>query len=169
MTGSNFRQLQVSLARWKKPSAWDRVLQDEPLDQVQGEWVPDGACNFATTGTTITIPVGTVITNNAEDFSVTTAATKISFGYNTWQSSAYGYSNEPQPGQRWEPTTWLPYPRNRNEKRTLKAIEGRLSELVEVAEEKFGLRGQGSESEWNTNFWKMVARKTDDHFLKTRK
>jgi hypothetical protein len=64
----------------------------------------------------------------------------------------------------------LPYPRNHRERRTYNSIENRLPELIKKAEQKFGPRYEGLESEWNGKFWEMVIPTRDrDHFLKTKK
>ena len=156
----------VTLGKYVKPSAWDRLLRDDPLAPIKGKWEGGYNCNVTSTGA-ITIPVGTIITNGSTNFVVMAPPQvhTITLGYvlPSKKKHSGGMANP------W-PRETLPYPRNRCEERTFSSIQNRLPELIERAEKKFGSRFEGLESEWNARFWEMVTPVRDrDHFLKTRK
>lgn len=177
--------LQLTLARWKSPSSWDVVMQDEPLDKPQGEWVPTFGSNASATGVLgISIPVGTTVSSTNNTFLVTAAYSNIETAimarltreideevFNTLNgargsaapgqgngrpSTAYGWGNEPPSGRLLPPG--LPYPRNHKERRILKSIQGKLPQLLKRAEQLFGPREEARlDEEWNDSFWKMVT------------
>lgn len=178
--------LQLTLARWKAPSAWDVVNRDEPLDPAPpGEWESNYGANVTSNGT-ITIPAGTAMSNAGGQFFITTNYSSLEMrmasmiaeedarvfralneaaglgtrapGQNGGPSTAYGRGNEP-----FEPVLpdRVPYPRNHKERRILRSISNRLPELIRRAEKKHGRRHEvNSKSTWNDEFWKMV---THDH------
>jgi hypothetical protein len=75
------QQLKITLARWKAPSAWDVVQQDEPLDKPKGEWVPTTAANVSTSAS-ITIPAGIALSNTSGGTYVITATVSTIVGGN---------------------------------------------------------------------------------------
>jgi len=75
------QQLKITLARWKAPSAWDVVQQDEPLDKPKGEWVPTTAANVSTNAS-ITIPAGIALSNTSGGTYVITATVSTIVGGN---------------------------------------------------------------------------------------
>jgi hypothetical protein len=168
--------LQLTIGRWQNPSAWDRVVQDEPLDPLPGQWVGDTATNLTATGA-ITIPIGTTFVNGIGDtFRVTSLHqnhTQFSMGC---VASNLVHRNGPSDTQfnslPGEPTTGnpygngppalpmhpsLPYPRNHHERRILKSIDRKLGRLIQRARQKFGPPEPGAIEEWNDKFWKMVS------------
>jgi len=186
--------LQITLGRWQNPSAWDRVIQDEPLDPVPQQFVSDTACNVSSNGI-ITIPIGTAVTNaNGDTFRVMAgySETHANFGALVTQHlveeermralagmpiggnptdtpfTGNPYGNTPaSPAQR----QGLPYPRNHHERRIYKSFERnilKLNRLIRRAEEKFGLPKPGHTDEWNDKFWKMVSHVARDERRKIK-
>jgi hypothetical protein len=182
------QQLKMTLARWKAPSSWDVILQDEPLDKPKGEWVPNGACNLTTNGQTVTIPLGITLTNTSS----TERYIMLQYNYNSEEIAIARQLAEEKvaqvlaivrrgtdgtgtgQGNLWSDTAYgqgnylpsggiqperLPYPRNRKEMRTYKTISHRLPELIRQAEKVLGPRRDARlTSEWNAEFWEMVTR-----------
>jgi len=158
------QQLKITLARWKAPSAWDVVQQDEPLDKPKGEWVPTTAANVSTSAS-ITIPAGIALSNTSGGTYVITATVST-----IYPETAYGQGNLlPRGGIL--PEGRLPYPRNRKELRTYESIKGRqLHDLLRMAERKLGPRAGSNTEEWNAGFWEMFTRThVADERRKTRK
>ena len=185
----SLRHLRVTLARWKSPSSWDRVIQDEPLDQPKGEWVPTGGANITTTGT-FTLPnVQITGTNGGTYVMIQTSPSAEEIRIARLLADRHGYevlaivNGTRAPGQNLEPETAygqgnllpsgellpgrLPYPRNHKERRIWKAIRKRLPELIRRAERLHGRRADARlQDEWNDSFWAMV---THDHVDERRK
>lgn len=155
--------LQLTLAKWQNPSAWDRIVQDEPLDPVEGKWVSNVACNASADGT-ISITVGVSLSTAAgQVFTVTDVnRTEIAVARivgtrieqaGQYPSTAYPYGNEPDPARPLP--AFVPYPRNHKERRIYKSIERKLPELIRKAERKLGPRELSEE--WNDRFWNLVT------------
>jgi hypothetical protein len=192
-------EVQLMLARWKNPSAWDRIGQDEPLDPVKGEWVPavttastSGQVQLPTT-TASTMSLGVVQTlNGVEDrqYLMTLLSRGMDYEIIRALDEAADFSRRPistqAPGQHWETETWnsqgnipvrhqvaapgsLPYARNREENRALKSIGHRLPELIRKAETLLGERGGIAAEKWNAGFWEMVTRSRERTETATRR
>lgn len=149
------QQLKITLARWKAPSAWDVVQQDEPLDKPKGEWVPTTACNVNTTQA-IAIAAGIALSTEGTG----------SGQQGLYPETAYGQGNLlPRGGIL--PEGRLPYPRNRKEQRTYDSLAHRLPELIRRAEKVLGPRANARlASAWNDEFWRMMTR---DHVADERR
>jgi hypothetical protein len=134
------------LARWKKPSAWDRLNQDDPLAPLKGEWVPDPACNTTASGTvTLHLP-DSVVMNLGNPTAVD------HFG------TSYMLGNQPPPEPQGTIVGPLPYARNRHERRILASLGDKLRETVKKVEKKIGKRyGTKSVEAWNAAFWELVT------------
>lgn len=175
------KELQLSLARWQNPSAWDRISQDEPLDPVEGKWLPTVAT--ATTQGTITIPVGTTFTTDTGTLGtlLITLGSAMSEMARTIDRDVFQMlekmgglgkiSMGTSVGQEGLPDTWIdgnrpvpvlqgnvPYPRNRKEQRIWKSIGKHLPEVVKRVSAKLGsMRDTVTSDEWNAEFWKVVT------------
>lgn len=184
----SLKELQLSLARWENPSAWEHINQDEPLDPVGGKWVPTVAVVTTPSDGRITIPASTVFTSDMGTILVnlTTKIAEIArsldvdvlrslgglatlsmgtsvFGQSGMPETALHGANRPDPVRTTES---LPYARNRKEERILKSIGKKLTQLITRAEAKHGPRDQAvSREEWNAEFWRMVTTSNDrpDH------
>jgi hypothetical protein len=147
MPASNFVQVQAVLARWSSPSSWDRLLQDDPLEPLSGEWVP--AVN-STGPVALTISGTGLGCSNYGTFTVTSP---------TMGTLLCG----PAPGEHWDPGngSWPPFPRNHRERNIWWSIQRKLPDLIRRAEKKIGKRIDTPE--WNSKFWKMITRRSVPH------
>jgi hypothetical protein len=165
----------ASLGRWQAPSAWDRILQDEPLDPIKGKWVQDHPVVATAGEVTITtangfatnIEAGTRLTlsynyGNEEHYVVTgTTDERLLVGQRSgmsmgamvpYMTCTACYNNEPLGDPEHQP-----YGRNHQERRILKALpKDRLRALIKKVEKAEGPRDRNP-TRWNAAFWDLVT------------
>ena len=158
-------KLGIVLGHWKKPSAWDRVKQDEPLDPVEGSFEP--TVPTASTGPILITITGSQQTSFSSDYItrlVTQSGTEVwsNFGPGTQGtnfnrqpgevSTAYDYGNLPTVA----PLN-CPYATNRQERKILEALGDKLPAAIERAVKIIG-KPEGGPAEWNRKFFEFVSR-----------
>jgi hypothetical protein len=156
----------VPLGHYGRPTAWDRILQDEPLDVVPDKFVP--AVVSTPSEVTITVlgnfgsNVSTVL--SIEDalfrgnYMVMGRQTGMSFSmgtrveYELCQTCVDG--NQPLEGMPERP----PWPRNRRERHILAALSReRIVEIAKKVDKDVGVYGQISDTRWNVAFWEAAT------------
>lgn len=133
------------MGRMVKPTSWDRILQDEPLDIIPEKLVSD----VNTTG-----PVTITLSGNVTNFGpgpITLSTVSTTYLYSTEPPRGWPGGNSPGFSSPREPT---PYPRNRKERHTLASLTlDRIDAVASQVDKSFGPRTGYNDEKWNAAFW----------------
>ena len=157
----------VPLGHYERPTAWDRLLQEEPLDIVPEKFVP--AVTSTPAEVTITV-AGGGFASNIQAGTVLTIEDAIARGnymvmgrrmgmtsYAMAEMAAYATyvnGNQPLSGTPQRP----PWPRNRRERHILASLSReRLVEIAKKVDKSVGVYGQCSDTRWNVAFWEAAT------------
>jgi hypothetical protein len=168
--------IEILIGKWKAPTVWDRVKQDEPLDPVEGTIEGVGFTSptytiTTVTGTNYTTP--TQLTGSTHGGVIIIDSLTRGIHDHTWsgqgmdQGTGSGFANNRDPLEHQ--TTAFPYgnplpqlpqgfprPRNARERKILKVIGDKLPEMIKRASAVIG--PPGSSEQWNHRFFEFVSR-----------
>lgn len=144
--------------KWVKPSAWDRIKQDEPLDELKSEFVPD----LAAIPTTVVITMSSTCTATSNfihaQIGFTNTEPRLLGAFeraqNQGMTTAFGlnYGFRSLENEYRE----FPYARNTRERRILESLGKKLPETIRKAARALG--APDGSAEWNHRFFKFVSR-----------
>ena len=132
------------LGRMVKPTSWDRILQDEPLDIIPEKLVSD----VNSTG-----PVTITFSGNVTNFSgpVVVQTATSTYLYSTEPSTSWPGDNSTGFSNPHEPP---PFARNRKERHTLASLSpARIDAVTRLVDKAVGPRDGRNDSKWNAAFW----------------
>ena len=139
------------IGRMVKPTSWDRILQDDPLEVIPEKLVSD----VNTTGP-VTIIVSGNVTNLSGPITIstTTSGSAVTYLYSTEPPPSWPGGNSPGFSSPREPT---PYPRNRKERHAFDSLSlERLDAVVAQVDKTFGPRTGYNDEKWNAAFWEKL-------------